>query len=233
MAQDTNATAEVIADALRQAFPEPAPAPFGAIARIEGVEADTRLQADDMLVFANQLLKDGVDRDQIVQALKENGYALANPDTRPTEVKRFDEFFPPVKSVDDYQIEYRGRVEGSVDQMIAMDAEVKGWLGAMQFPANIGAQVFEVAVDAMNRVENMSESEVNEWGRKQNEILLRLAGGDEKKDEELRAKAEALLKTAPARMTSWLRDGGSLVDASVIFELANQADRIAMRKTLK
>jgi len=178
--------------------------------------------------MAEELIKFGVPVEQIEAALKADGTELP-PDTRTDAEREYDETWGAT-TPDVYRIEYIGRLLASTDtaSLAAFHTEATTWLSAMNFPAAIGASVIERAMDTGQAYGRMSEPGRQLWIREQKVALERMAGGPDQAAEKMTLAAKALAR-APAGFTEELRKSGALHDAGMVFNLALQGERLAVR----
>jgi hypothetical protein len=178
--------------------------------------------------MAEELIRAGMDPARVAEALKADGYELAE-DERTDEELEFDRAFGGTKP-EAYRIDFRDRIPEGMDLTKVANAnrEMTTWLSNAAFPPEIGPAVLERAMDVGQRYANSSEPMRELWRREQQATFVKMAGSAERATELIDLAAVVLARGGDA-FSDALARSGALDDVGVLMHLAHQGERLAAR----
>src|SRR5574340_860451 len=180
----------------------------------------------DYLVSCGRMTREEADK-----ALAAEGVELVKPEEGLSpDAAEIDKAFPPARPQDYEFPQYNGPGEGLTAEQAKFDATARGWLADAKFTREIGSSL-AIEIDREARAhQSMSDIDRLLYGKQQQILLERLWGtGTADKISMARQLVRELDARRPG-LIALLEATGAGNNARLIAALANQAERLALRR---
>jgi hypothetical protein len=134
----------------------------------------------------------------------------------------------PPASLAAYDFAYPHSEETPTSEQLAADREIRTWLAAGRFPANIGSALAQAVNAASERADSLVDDEAHELARRDGLVQLQRLWGD--RMPEMMDHAEAVVagldKQFNGRVSQFLEAAGATIDVQTIVLLAQHGERL-------
>jgi hypothetical protein len=207
-------------------------APVDAPIPKSGFTSDGRITVDQARTMAEQLLANGVPREQIEAALAYDNISLK--DAKSLAEQEADLAFQVNAAPEEYHVNY-GPAAHNLDTkcLAAFDNQARGFLSAAGIAPGLGESLLEHALETGRQFAAMTPSQRSMWKIEQKFDLHRQLGSSDAVDAAIKAAASVFQRAGVSDFSAALQASGALNSSYLIRSLANHAELLAARAKVK